>query len=48
MGKVILEDVESSDTKKVDSQGRLYLGKRFAGKEVSYYIEEVEDGDSGQ
>ncbi len=43
MAKITIEDAEKRERKKVDSSGKLYLGKDYADREVCYVIEEVED-----
>ena len=43
MAKVISEDPEVHDKKKVDDRGRVYVGKGLAGKNVRIIVE-VEDG----
>jgi len=40
-----IEEFEEYGWKSVDSEGRLYLGKDYAGKDVKILIEEVRESD---
>lgn len=43
MAEIRIEDPEIYDSKTIDSQGRLYIGREYAGKRVKIVVEEVED-----
>jgi len=42
MATITIENPDRYDTKKVDSSGKLYVGKAIAGKRVRFIIEDVE------
>lgn len=43
MATITIEDPDTHGTKTVDGQGRLYLGKRYAEKDVKFTIEVIEE-----
>lgn len=45
MATVTVDDPERMDQKKVDGSGKVYLTNAWAGKEVKFVIESVEDPD---
>lgn len=44
MTQIIIEDPEMYAVKDVDSSGRIYLGKEWAGREVRIAVESVREG----
>lgn len=45
MATVTIDDPERMDAKKVDGSGKLYVGNAWAGKEVKFVIESVDELD---
>ena len=44
---VTVEDPDLVETKTVDGEGRLYLGRDYGGEDVRIVVERVADGDTG-
>ena len=44
MAKVEIDDPELYSTKTTDKQGRLYIGKKYADKDVEFIIIDSGDG----
>ena len=45
MAEYTITDPEFVARKNVDGQGRVYIGKEYAKKEVRIVVEEIEDGE---
>lgn len=45
MGTVTVQDPETYTKKSVDGSGKLYLGRDYAGKQVKFIVETVEEKD---
>lgn len=43
MATITIEDPDSVTTKKVDGQGRVYVGRDYRGKRVRVVLETIED-----
>jgi hypothetical protein len=43
MAKIVIEKPELHETKTVDQQGRVYLGRDLAGRDVEIVVEVVDD-----
>jgi len=48
MSRITIEDPNLYVTKEVDSSGRVYLGKDWAGKDVKIAVEVVEESEADE
>jgi len=44
MAQMQVSDPERYDTKKVDTSGKLYVGRELSGKRIRFIIEDIEPG----